>query len=487
MFTVTGATLHVDKNANNVIVDLNYGTFIEDADANNAVIDYETTVSQAIVSNKIATTGNFENINIVDFTLNDRIDLQGVRSIIGVVYNPITDTLNYTADGKSVSVSLTLAAGAPNNFNVGTLDDGSNIVYIVDGPPCFVTGTRILTARGEVPVEALRVGDQAMAVLGGTLRPIRWIGHRRLDLSAHPKPDAVYPIRVSAGAFADGTPHRDLWLSPGHFVFVDGVLIQIGKLVNGATIVQVPRHEVVYWHVELDGHEVLLAEGLQVESYLDTGNRNAFANAEGFVELHPAFMPKHWTETCAPLVMSGPQITAVQARLLQRADELGYAITYDCDLHLVVDGQVVSACEAEIGQYRFRLPPGAADVRLTSRASVPAHVHPGNHDTRPLGVRVSRIQLDDAGDLPLDRLDLDEGWHGLESDDLATWRWTAGAARLPAGARTISIELIGDGTYRYLGPTRPGSSGAVPRDREPVPADRSPERLRELGASRGLT
>ncbi|HKM61478.1 MAG TPA: Hint domain-containing protein [Acidisphaera sp.] len=316
--------------------------------------------------------------------------------------------------------------------------------------PCFVTGARILTARGEVPVEGLRVGDQAMALLAGGLRRIRWIGHRRLDLRTHPKPETVHPISVSAGAFADGSPHRDLWLSPGHFVFVDGVLIQISKLVNGATIVQVPRHEVTYWHVELDQHDVLLAEGLQVESYLDTGNRNAFANAESFVELHPDFMPKHWTETCAPLAMSGPQITAVQARLLRRAtEELGYAITYDCDLHLVVDGQIVSACEAEIGQYRFGLPAGASDIRLMSRVSVPAHMVPGSHDTRPLGVRVSRIRLDDAHSVPLDRPDLDDGWHGLESDDIATWRWTAGAARLPAGARTISIELIGDRTYTY--------------------------------------
>jgi len=387
-----------------------------------------------------------------------------------------------TFGGGTSNSQTAVYSGAINALRV--TDIGMN-AYITNGPPCFVTGTRILTARGEVPVEALRVGDQAMAVLGGGLRPIRWIGHRRLDLRTHPKPEAVHPIRVSAGAFADGTPHRDLWLSPGHFVFVDGVLIQIGKLVNGATIVQVPRHEVTYWHVELDRHEVLLAEGLQVESYLDTGNRNAFANAEGFVELHPDFMPKHWTETCAPLVMSGPQITAVQDRLLQRADKLGYAITYDCDLHLVVDGRIVSACEAEIGQYRFRLPPGATDIRLTSRASVPAQVHPGNHDTRPLGVRVSRILLDDAHDLPLDPLDLDDGWHGLESDDLATWRWTAGAARLPAGARTVSIELIGDGTYKYW--ARPGSGGAVARDREPVPPDRPPERLRELGASGGLT
>src|SRR5271157_4123588 len=197
-----------------------------------------------------------------------------------------------TFGGGTSNSQTAVYSGAINALRV--TDIGMN-AYITNGPPCFVTGTRILTARGEVPVEALRVGDQAMAVLGGGLRPIRWIGHRRLDLRTHPKPEAVHPIRVSAGAFADGTPHRDLWLSPGHFVFVDGVLIQIGKLVNGATIVQVPRHEVTYWHVELDRHEVLLAEGLQVESYLDTGNRNAFANAEGFVELHPDFMPKHTT------------------------------------------------------------------------------------------------------------------------------------------------------------------------------------------------
>jgi hypothetical protein len=36
-----------------------------------------------------------------------------------------------------------------------------------------------------------------------------------------------------------------------------------------------------YVHVELDRHDILLAEGLPAESYLDTGNRAAFGTQGG--------------------------------------------------------------------------------------------------------------------------------------------------------------------------------------------------------------
>jgi hypothetical protein len=83
-------------------------------------------------------------------------------------------------------------------------------------------------------------------------------------------------VRVVAGAFGGGLPGRDLWLSPDHAVLVGEVLIPIRYLVNGATIVQVAVDAVTYWHVELERHEVIVAEGLPCESYLDTGNRGAF-------------------------------------------------------------------------------------------------------------------------------------------------------------------------------------------------------------------
>ncbi len=38
--------------------------------------------------------------------------------------------------------------------------------------------------------------------------------------------------------------------------------------------------EVAYYHVELAAHDVILAGGLPCESYLDSGNRRAFADPD---------------------------------------------------------------------------------------------------------------------------------------------------------------------------------------------------------------
>ncbi len=73
-------------------------------------------------------------------------------------------------------------------------------------------------------------------------------------------------------------------------MYVDGVLIPVRCLLNDASIRQTPCARVTYWHVELEAHDVLLAEGLPCESYLDTGNRGAFANGGGAVHLHPVFV-----------------------------------------------------------------------------------------------------------------------------------------------------------------------------------------------------
>jgi hypothetical protein len=143
-----------------------------------------------------------------------------------------------------------------------------------------------LTQHGECAVEALRVGDLVPALAGGRLARIRWIGHRRVDCRRHPQPRAVWPVRVAAGAFAPGAPTRDLWLSPDHAIWHHGMLVPIRYLVNGASISQLAMDEVTYWHVELAAHDVLFAEGLAVESYLDTGNRSAFGNGGDGVMAH---------------------------------------------------------------------------------------------------------------------------------------------------------------------------------------------------------
>ena len=133
-------------------------------------------------------------------------------------------------------------------------------------------------------MEALRIGDKVPTLLGAGAATVRWLGHRQVDCARHPRPQDVWPVRVRAGAFAADVPHRDLWLSPDHAVWLGGEgaapgdLIPIRYLVNGASIAQQAVDEVTYWHVELARHEVILAEGLPCESYLDTGNRGGFVN-----------------------------------------------------------------------------------------------------------------------------------------------------------------------------------------------------------------
>jgi hypothetical protein len=157
---------------------------------------------------------------------------------------------------------------------------------------CFTAGTRLLTTAGEIAVESLGVGALMPTACGQHLEPVRWIGRTSIDLDRHPAPELVAPIRVRANAFEVGVPHRDLLLSPDHAIAVDGALIPVYLLVNGTTIRPEPARGVVrYFHVELDAHDMLLAEGLAVESYLDTGNRSAFVSSHGTrVRHHPDFM-----------------------------------------------------------------------------------------------------------------------------------------------------------------------------------------------------
>ena len=109
-------------------------------------------------------------------------------------------------------------------------------------------------------------------------------------------------------------------------MFVDGVLIPVRYLLNGATVRQEDFCAVTYWHVELPAHGVLLAEGLPAESFLDTGNRGAFANGGGAVHGAPGFCPRRLggARGCAPLVTAGEARDRVYRRLLAQAFALGW-------------------------------------------------------------------------------------------------------------------------------------------------------------------
>ena len=185
---------------------------------------------------------------------------------------------------------------------------------------CFRAGTHILTPDGKTAVEHLREGD-IVKTHGGQLRPIVWIGQRHVDCQHHSEPKKILPVRIVAGAFGPGQPRTDLFLSPDHAIFFNGALIPVKHLIDGNSITQVETDEVTYYHVELASHDILLAEGLPVESYLDTGDRDSFSNGGPFVRLFPAFGSErdpnlNWeARGFAPLVVTGPAIEAARAVL----------------------------------------------------------------------------------------------------------------------------------------------------------------------------
>ena len=124
--------------------------------------------------------------------------------------------------------------------------------------------------------------------------------------------------------------------------------------------------------MELARHDVLLAEGLPAESYLDTGNRGAFANGGPPVHLHPAFARAAWqSQSCAPLVLEGPYLAAAKRHLLAHATTLGNHLTEDPGLAVLAQGGALAA-ETDGRRWRIHLPDATRYI-CHARTWTPAH------------------------------------------------------------------------------------------------------------------
>jgi hypothetical protein len=250
---------------------------------------------------------------IVNFNTNDLIIVSGATSetFSSLVLNGGTQEA-IVATIATFSNGLTLSF--PGNVNLAAPSPGELTVA------CFASGTNLATSAGDRPVETLSPGD-IIRLANGQTAPITWIGHRRIDCTCHPKPSRIWPIQIAPHAFGPYAPHNPLTLSPDHAIFQDGVLIPVHCLVNGTTVRQIPVDTIEYWHVELPSHDIVLAEGLTVESFLDTNGKADFAGGS-ITTLHPEFTAWQWeTKACAPLILRGLQLEAVRARLSRIAAE----------------------------------------------------------------------------------------------------------------------------------------------------------------------
>ena len=197
----------------------------------------------------------------------------------------------------------------------------ANVTLTSTDAPCYCHGTRIETASGDVPVQALAAGDVVLTA-SGEHRFIRWIGHRSYAgrfLTVNP---SVQPVRFRAGSLGGGLPRRDLLVSPEHAMFLDGLLIPARHLVNGTTILpERGLDRVEYYHIELDTHDLLLAEGAPSESFLDDDSRCMFHNVAEWCEPHPSPVASP-AVYCVRRVDCGPELEAIRRRLEALAGNL---------------------------------------------------------------------------------------------------------------------------------------------------------------------
>ena len=300
-------TLETAQTIHSLVIDAPDATLVLDA---NLAVTGDFTLDAGTIE------FNGSTLSAGDITMNGGAMLGGTVDLIsaGTIAVNAGTVVAQEVTGQ-IGVASTVLGDAVSPPGAITLDNVNFPGSVTTTVQCFARGTRIASPRGALPVETLSAGDAVLLASGGTAR-INWIGYRQVDCRRHPQPGNVWPVCIRRGAFGEAGPHRDLLLSPDHAVFADDVLIPVKYLINGRSIRQVRRDRIDYFHIELARHDILLAEGLAVESYLDTGSRRHFANGGVPPALHADFSSLAWEAGgCAPLVVTGTRLDAVRQGL----------------------------------------------------------------------------------------------------------------------------------------------------------------------------
>ncbi len=200
-------------------------------------------------------------------------------TITAVVFQDTADNTYLAPEFSANADQTALEAGAIQSL---TLDSLSGNTYsgmtgtreTFNFVTCFTTGAMIATRDGEVKVEDLEVGDHVLTRDHGA-QPIRWIGRAKRIAMAE-----QMPVRIATGALGMDLPSRDLVVSQQHRMLVSSI---IARRVAGAQEVLIPAKKLIglpgidyardmlsvtYYHLLLDRHEVIFAEGAPTESLM---------------------------------------------------------------------------------------------------------------------------------------------------------------------------------------------------------------------------
>ncbi len=409
------------------------GALALDADislSNNAGILIGTSaaldLAHAVSGGSIAFTGGSAELTINDVAylqapITNMMDHDAI-DLIGVAPSLVNFANGTIIAGTLGSFALSVAAAQPA---VQFMSDnhGGTLITLGGDMPCFARGTRLLTPNGYKPVENFSPNDPIIT-LEGAKRPVRWIGRRTLDLSNH---QTALPVQFAIGSIAPGIPARPVILSPLHAVFLDGVLVPACHLVNGATITVQKTAAVTYFHIELDRHDILLAEGMAAESYLDTGNRDQLYHEVG--ERGSARTP------CAALVTGGPALARIRRKLHKLALQAGFTLTYEAGLRGIWGPNSVLPCHSRRDQRRvtFKLPGAHQRLGLATRSATPADTDPESEDRRQLGICLAGLP---GG------AEFGSGWYRRAAGDAGVWMGGTAELHLQADrTRRLTLHL----------------------------------------------
>jgi hypothetical protein len=191
-------------------------------------------------------------------------------------------------------------------------------------PICFARGTLIQTASGPVPVEELQVNDRLSFYVEPTssdCAKVKWIGRQTFHPAMAELVDYL-PVKISASALGPGQPFEDLYVSPDHAILFDGTLIHAKVLVNGTSIVQMTEWngDVEYFHIETENHELIYANGVPAETFIDNVSRRQFDNYAEFEAMYPTALMM--TELDIPRVLFRRQLSTETVQRLEALEEV---------------------------------------------------------------------------------------------------------------------------------------------------------------------
>jgi len=191
-----------------------------------------------------------------------------------------TTPIDTLSSGNLVLTSDPAGFPSSGTFTVVPQEVDGQPVFVTDDLVviCFTRGTLIDTPDGPRLIEDLKVGDLILTLDHGA-KPVQWIGSRSISSSTLKRQPNLCPIRIRAGALGPDLPATDLLVSPQHRVMLssrivaqmfdtDEVLVPAKKLLGLPGVEVVSDSPVEYFHLLLESHEIVIANGAPCETLL---------------------------------------------------------------------------------------------------------------------------------------------------------------------------------------------------------------------------